>query len=191
MIPIRNDTPPTIAKGPSRIKVPEFTPSPEEERLRRELFRWRDNTAKEIYGDLDFYGADMFLHFSLIDRIVELAHVFKLNSVKDLVDQTRWDLAEEYGAEVITLVKECVPKLALPSPFTTAPLVPRNDHHTVISSRTVATNTSRPRAPPTCSVCGRVGHRSELFYVFTFLVLLSHKLGIENSNLCGNKLPRM
>ena len=172
MIPIRNDAPPTIVKGTSRIKVPEFTPSPEEERLRRELFRWRDETAKGIYGDLDFYGADVFMHFQLIDRIVELAHVFKLNSVKDLIDQTRWDLAEEYGAEVITLVKECVPKPALPSPFTTAPLVPRNDHQTATSSSTrlgsVTTNTSRPRAPPTCSVCGKTGHRSEFFCASTF-----------------------
>lgn len=169
MIPKRTDTPPTFVKSISRIKVPHFTPSSEEERLRRELFKWRDKTAKQMYGDLDFYGADIFMHFKLIDRIVELAHVFKLNSVKDLVDQTRWDLAEDHGADVIALVKECIPKPSLPSPFTTIPLAPRNNPQiTTASSRPAAANTSRPRAPPTCSVCGKVGHRSMLYYTFHF-----------------------
>ena len=121
------------------------------------------------------------MHFKQINRIVELAHVFKLNSMKDLIDQTHWDLAAEYGAEVITLVKECVPKPALPSPFTTTPLVPRNDHQTATSSSRrlglVTTNNSRPRVPPTCSVCRKTSCCSEFFCASTFCFSLTMNSG--------------
>ena len=162
MIPERNDTPPVTHRAANKAKVAAFVPSDNEKRLKEELFRWHEERAKELYSDVDFYGADMFMHYSIVECIVKLAHVYKISSIPDLKNQTAWCFAEKFGGGIVDLIHQFCPK---PSLFTRAPLLLSNR---IPNSNQVAdphssepSVTKKVQAPPTCSSCGTKGHCSE------------------------------
>lgn len=121
--------------------------------LRQVLFRWRDETAKAQLGEYEEYGGDILMHYRIIERIVELASVDKLKTLKHLQDQTSWAWTTEYGEEVLELVRKHA-----------AERVVQRDN-TAPAAETVQGAQAAPRrvrASPTCSACGEVGHRSTL-----------------------------
>ncbi|RPD52130.1 hypothetical protein L227DRAFT_515313 [Lentinus tigrinus ALCF2SS1-6] len=170
MIPTRNDSPAKTQRNPTQLKIDPYTPSEAEHALRRELHQWRDATTPLVYGDFDFFGPDMLLRFKIIDRIVDLAHARKLDTVQDLEKQTKWCFSARYGADILRIVHVHFPKNLPPSPFVSTPLSSRTlaniDHPTsASSSRRQAAHSPLAgrvrRAPPTCGVCGEKGHRSK------------------------------
>ncbi|KAI0072063.1 hypothetical protein K474DRAFT_1571894, partial [Panus rudis PR-1116 ss-1] len=124
---------------------------------------WRNNKAKQLCpAAYNRFGADIFLHTSLVERIVDLAHVFKLSSIQDLCEQTAWFHSEVHGAEIIALVQRHCPKPQPASPFVSTPLTRRAR---ACDSPTAHVDTSsvsarKAPAPPKCSACKTVGHRS-------------------------------
>jgi hypothetical protein len=157
--------PPQRLKQSRQIKVKAFKMTTQEERLRVELFKWRDTTAKAQYALFERFGGDILMHHILIDRIVELAHEHKLTSLQDLQKQTGWCFTSQYGSEILDLIKRYLPKPIpnLSSPFTTRPL---QKDQGAIREPAINAPTDGPvaakqsRAPPICSACGIKGHRS-------------------------------
>ncbi|PSS32231.1 hypothetical protein PHLCEN_2v2000 [Hermanssonia centrifuga] len=160
MIPIRSDVPSKASRAVSKMKVKSFTPSASEETLKRKLYEWRDRTAQSQYGDFEYYGADMFMHISVVERIVDLAHVYEVNSVTQLTEQTQWCNSYEFGQEIVELVQKYCPK-PLPKPLFTS--VPQESQLRNLSAIAVLPATSAPlrltRAPPRCGSCHQVGHK--------------------------------
>lgn len=145
--------------------------STEEKALHAELMRWRDEVAQARFADFEDVGGDVFLHYQLVERIVELAHVHKLKTLEHLYNQTGWCWTSTYGEDVLRIVqKHCSSETApvLPSPFTRTPLaVNRADQHSPSTSGVVASETTSAHAQHaprvfTCSSCKATGHRSTL-----------------------------
>ncbi|KAI0691138.1 hypothetical protein BC835DRAFT_1417358 [Cytidiella melzeri] len=144
-----------------------------EKKLRDELYKWRDATAKTDMAEYEDFGGDILMHYRIVERIVELAHAQKLNTVQDIQEHANWCWAQQYGTAVLALVQKYCPKpVTVPSsPFTTVPLETgrrQQDKSIPAHSDSHSTSTRRPRAPPVCGACGLIGHR-------------------KNSPLCQNK----
>ncbi|KAI0702311.1 P-loop containing nucleoside triphosphate hydrolase protein, partial [Cytidiella melzeri] len=97
LIPIRNDTPAVRPKKTRRLKIPAFTMSMHEKKLRDELYKWRDATAKTDMAEYEDFGGDILMHYRIVERIVELAHAQKLNTVQDIQEHANWCWAQQYG----------------------------------------------------------------------------------------------
>lgn len=164
MIPECNDIPSKSKRAPNKIVVEKFVPSPAELALKRALYHWREERTLLLHGSaaMKFYSADIFMHFSFIERIVELVHESKLETFKDITEQVRWCHGEKYGPEILELVCVHCPKPLLPSPFVSTPLARSVQHG---QREPLHTNSSHPRAPPRCSACQALGHKSELLMI--------------------------
>ncbi|KIK37779.1 hypothetical protein CY34DRAFT_59074, partial [Suillus luteus UH-Slu-Lm8-n1] len=76
------------------------------------LEKWRGEKMKDCgFGDDDFFGPQLVLTDEALDRIVDLAHDYKLPDLKTLRDQVNWCYVDSLGSEIITLVKEFFPPL--------------------------------------------------------------------------------
>ncbi|KAH7906213.1 P-loop containing nucleoside triphosphate hydrolase protein [Hygrophoropsis aurantiaca] len=162
MVSKPSDSPPSIARAPAKVKVNAFEPSASEQELKAALFQWRDEQATALFGQNDFYSPDMFLHHTLVNRIVSLAHEFKLSNVTDLLNQTQWSFATRHGAAILDLVNRFCPKPAPLSPFVSTPLAQARLAIRVTLQQNQVDNsplTKKTRAPSTCSRCGMLGHR--------------------------------
>ncbi|KAF8971523.1 P-loop containing nucleoside triphosphate hydrolase protein, partial [Flammula alnicola] len=97
MIPSGSYEPPTHPRAPTKIKDCEFTLSTKEEHLKDQLLKWREETAVKLWGSTEFFPADMLLHVTVVDRIVQLAHAHAITTVTDLSNQTHWAFCDRYG----------------------------------------------------------------------------------------------
>ena len=158
--------PPKATRKPKQIKVTPYESSMAEQSLKNELLTWRERTACNLFGNIDDFTPNVFLHSSILDRILDLAHAHKIQSVLDLKNQTSWCFAEEYGGDIITLVKRHCPPIqpgqaSAPSLFVSTPLRSRPDTINSPTHNTLPPVPLKTRAPPQCGECGIVGHRSE------------------------------
>jgi len=140
----------------------------EDHSLKQALLAWRERNAREIFGDIDYFTPNVFLHSSILNRILDLAHAHKINSVLDLKNQTSWCFAEEYGRDIIRLIKQHCPssqpgQASMSSLFVSTPLRSRPDTVNSSTHHTLLPTLLKTRAPPQCGECGIVGHRSESY----------------------------
>lgn len=169
-LPIRQDTAASKTRRKNKIKLDKFALSEAEESLKNALFRWRKERAQELYDELDYYGEDIFIHHRIIGEIVALAHKNKLKDVQALKDQTRWDLADEYGHEIIELVTIHCPPPTAPPLFASTPLAAGSRRHSLPAASTSAESSSataantRTRRATKCSACGQTGHNRKLSF---------------------------
>jgi len=89
----------------------------EDHSLKQGLLAWHKHKVSKIFGDVDYFTPDIFLHLSILDHIVDLAHAHKLNSALDIKNQTLWCFAEEYGGQIIRILEQhsLTVQLGLPS----------------------------------------------------------------------------
>ncbi|KAG2142784.1 uncharacterized protein EDB93DRAFT_1088757, partial [Suillus bovinus] len=85
---------------------------------------WQEETAIKLYGysHLNDLGPRVVMPNSIMDRIVECAHFYKMKSIANLVKETCWSGASKHGDVIITLIHQVCP---IPMPMTSAPLQPR------------------------------------------------------------------
>jgi hypothetical protein len=147
--------------------VAPYTSDMMEQSFQHDLFAWRESKARELFGDINFFTPNVFLHMDILLRIVDLAHAHRLCSVDDLKNQTSWCFADEYGGDIISFVSKYFPATAHhpradATPFTSMPLHSRvgATNSTVPYTGSTVPTPAKPRAPPRCSDCGVVGHRS-------------------------------
>lgn len=102
-----------------------------------ELEKWRDERAIEALGCANFeeWGAEMFMSDETLQRLVDCAHVGKLQTVEAIHRETRWrkDHTVKFGTSLLEIITMCAPALSLPVKSTA-----RN-----------------------CSACGNPGHNSK------------------------------
>ena len=152
---------------PKQVKVAPHTCSMAEESLVNDLNAWCNHKVRELFGDIDLFTPNVFLHTYTLLRIVDLAHACQLCSTDDLKKQTSWCFADEYGDELITLVLKHYPTApnpsGVPSPFISTPL----HSHTAVTSMSNMSSTllsvgpPKSRAQPRCGDCGLLGHCSK------------------------------
>ena len=75
--------PPKATRKPKQIKVPPYDSSMAEQRLKHDLLTWC-----KLFGNIDYFSPNIFLHSSTLECILKLAHTRKLNSVLNLKNQT-------------------------------------------------------------------------------------------------------
>ncbi|KAF9487320.1 P-loop containing nucleoside triphosphate hydrolase protein [Pleurotus eryngii] len=152
MLPACSDPLKAPPRATNKMKVPPFTPNAAKLELKRALLTWRDAEAQKRYYGTNFYGADLLMHSSIVDRIVELAHANQLLNAADLQNQTGWSFSGQCGADVIAIVLRFCPKPIAALPFA----------HDLLQVRTASADRPARAAPkpPTCQACGQVGHHS-------------------------------
>ncbi|KAF4569523.1 hypothetical protein EYR36_009316 [Pleurotus pulmonarius] len=80
------------ARAPGQSSIKAYTPSQVDHDLKNALIAWRKDKAPLILGNLAFrrFGVQPFLSNEIIQRIVDCAHMRKIQTVKDLAKETRW-----------------------------------------------------------------------------------------------------
>lgn len=133
--------PTTRRKRKANIKP--YTMELRDNDLQRLLSDWRTQQLKaEGLEDDTIFGPAVILPNSLLKRIVDLAHHFKITSIETLHEHTRWRYAYKYGDAVLNII-----------------LTQRNSLASSTSSETlVPATTSSTRK---CHGCGNVGHICE------------------------------
>lgn len=137
------------SRQPARSAIPAYENNSKDDLLRVDIETWRCEEMKRMYGTahLRNLGPALVMGTGVRDRIVDCAHFSKIMTVDDLERETKWGGSSKYGSAVISIIQRHYPP----------PLVPSQPAALPISSDPQATKTVR--RPPTCSVCGMVGHR--------------------------------
>ncbi|KAG1905441.1 uncharacterized protein F5891DRAFT_976372 [Suillus fuscotomentosus] len=114
---------PKQQKGPSRSQLAKFYMALLDSKLTDALDDWWEEATIKLYGHAHLHdlGPRLIMPNSILDRIVECTHFFKIKSTADLAKETHWSGANKHGDEIITLIHQVHP---LPTPLTSAPLQP-------------------------------------------------------------------
>lgn len=152
---------------PSRAK-PKFTVIPyerssEERGLRSALVTFRRELFKEVLAPGMMLTPQALMSTDLLDRIVDLAHYHKINTLDDLRQQISWTFTDSHGPKILRLITQHLPSIQS-SPFVSTPL----------QWRTRDALTSAPASPSPvmpakrqikCGACSAVGHNRELQFI--------------------------
>ncbi|KAF7371520.1 P-loop containing nucleoside triphosphate hydrolase protein [Mycena venus] len=139
---------------PHKARIAAYMANAQDMNLRDALheFRRAATIKKFSRAVLKNSGPGVVMSNEMLQRIVDCAHFYKIESREQLDKETRWAGTTEFGDEVITLIQEHCPKPLAPVESDSTPLAARNDN-TVASSAT--TKVVKPRK---CSKCGSSGH---------------------------------
>ena len=167
---------------------------------------------KVIEEDLDgdnFFGPQIVMSNKILDRIVDLAHYFKITTPTSLLQQTGWCYSLDYGGEIIAIIKARIPFPTPQPPATTRPVEPHTGQVLGTTSSAVNTitakvpasagtlegessTTGKRRATRKCRACGSTLHigmysASILFYLTYFCIVT----GLPASNKhCPNYVAK-
>jgi hypothetical protein len=113
-------------------------------------FRKRKTTEKFGRSVLKNAGPGVIMPNATLDRIVDCAHYGKIQSIDELMKETRWNYSSEYGKDILILIRMSHP--AAPPPNN--PLQP---------SMTAPSSNQAPKAikQRVCSKCQSTGHIGE------------------------------
>lgn len=92
--------------------------------LRTALTRWRKQQTIDTHGHaiLKAVGSALVLPNGVMDRIVDCAHYGVLGSMQDLRREIQWSRVDEFGEQVLELIKK---NAAPPPPVQNMPSAPR------------------------------------------------------------------
>ena len=60
-----------------------YESSMEDHSLKQELLAWRKQKAHEIFGNINYFTPNVFLHSSILYHILDLAHAHKIKNLGD------------------------------------------------------------------------------------------------------------
>lgn len=143
--------------------------------LAAELHDWRVRKAlgkRGGEGKLRLLGPGFIMPTETLDHIVTCVHFKKIKAAEDIVRETRWVGAREYGEEIYQVIVKVCP-LPDPAPLmSTQPLQSRalnNQHPAPIRQPAVhaapvplSVSGSKTRKKAQCGACGLLGHYSTL-----------------------------
>jgi ATP-dependent DNA helicase RecQ len=143
---------------PSRSRIKDYVADAEDMNLRDALHMFRRQTTQTLFGlaCLKNNGPGIFMSNEVLQRIVDCAHEYKIDTREDLAKETRWTGVHDHSTTVITLIKAHRPK-PLPPPLLTS---------TPLCSQPGTLNQFPPRTPLNqrtvksrkCSKCGSHNH---------------------------------
>ncbi|KLO16401.1 P-loop containing nucleoside triphosphate hydrolase protein [Schizopora paradoxa] len=154
-----------------RSVIQKYEPTMDDIKLRDLLYGWRDRKAEEVLPPAHYtsFGPDIFMTDIILERIIDCAHKDKISTNGDLAKETCWRRTEEYGAEIIAMIRSVRP--VVPStPFTSSPLPAREPFQQIEPQPAFLPGVAGSLAPPKqrrqvqCSVCKRVGHNGVYHY---------------------------
>lgn len=129
---------PTSSRGPNRTNVKQYDAAEHDRELFSELQKWRDEKAMVALGYATFeeWGAEMFMSDETLQRLVDCAHVGKLQTVEAIHRETHWrkDHIAKFSPSLLEIITLCAPAPSVPPVKSTT----RN-----------------------CSACGNPGHNSK------------------------------
>ena len=170
MIGDRDDNYQVVPHGSNPPKRPLHALTLRASQFRDALYDWRTETATKLFGALDFWPANLFLHEEIVEDIVVFVDAHKLVTLQDLRKKTNWILCDQYGSQIISLIQRFFPPGPPPGLFVSTPLPPRTHKKGSTPLSNVLNSPSHPsssstgirksRAPPTCTACFQKGHRS-------------------------------
>ncbi|KAJ7105153.1 hypothetical protein C8R44DRAFT_530409, partial [Mycena epipterygia] len=111
--------------APSRSRIASYKADATDMKLRDALHEFRRTTTVTKYSRavLKDSGPGVVMSNEVLQRIVDCAHHFKIQSTDQLLRETRWAGATEFGTAVVDLVKEHRPMPEPPAPpITSTPL---------------------------------------------------------------------
>ncbi|KAI6026279.1 hypothetical protein BKA83DRAFT_4050317 [Pisolithus microcarpus] len=152
--------------APPRSRIPKYDPSPHDHTLRNALEEWREQTTSAVYGwhHLNDIGPCIVMCNATLERIVDCAHHHKISTIQDLKRETTWLDADQYGGEVLSLIRRHAAPLV--SLFISTPLretmSPSNVLTTSHASPSPTPNSIITRRKAKCSACGQEGHNGKL-----------------------------
>ncbi|KAF7338859.1 p-loop containing nucleoside triphosphate hydrolase protein [Mycena sanguinolenta] len=135
------DLPVKDQAAPSRSRIPSsYEADALDMNLRDALhaFRRAATITKYSRAVLRDSGPGVVMSNEILERIVDCAHHFKIQSVEQLTRETRWAFASEFGMAVVDLIKEHRPwPEPPPAPETSTPLAPRNNNDETPTGRSI------------------------------------------------------
>ncbi|KAG1839904.1 hypothetical protein DFJ58DRAFT_667460 [Suillus subalutaceus] len=138
--------------------------------LQDALDDWREKKTISTYGwaHLNDLGPSLVMPNSMLDRIIDCAHYYKLNSVHDVKKETGWMDADKFSAEIVALVQRHA--LPVASPCARTPLRPHLSSHVNVPlplpSPCPAPRTNTTKRKIKCSACNQEGHNGTSFILF-------------------------
>ncbi|KAG1736671.1 P-loop containing nucleoside triphosphate hydrolase protein [Suillus paluster] len=143
---------------PQRCRITKYEKTTKDFTFQDALDEWREQKTVEVYGwyHLNDLGPTVVMPNAMLDRIVDCVHHHKIQNILDLKKETGWTDVENFGEEVITLIKKYMP---LPHPvlFTTTPLTrPGPVQPQPLAPVPAAVERRRNR----CSACSLEGHNA-------------------------------
>ncbi|KAI0084797.1 P-loop containing nucleoside triphosphate hydrolase protein [Irpex rosettiformis] len=106
----------TSSSGPRANRLPKFTKSFADFRLRDALDAFRRKKMEEQYGHhaLNTVNAGAIMGDDILDRIADCAHCHRIRTIEDLKQQVpKWRRAEVYGSEVLILIHRILQLLSI------------------------------------------------------------------------------
>jgi hypothetical protein len=93
-----------IPRGSNCPKRPSHVLSLCASEFRTALYDWRTKTATALFGMLDFWPADLFLHEEIVEDIIVFMDIGKLVTLQDLHKKTNWIHCNEHGEKIVDLI---------------------------------------------------------------------------------------
>ncbi|KAF7967710.1 hypothetical protein HWV62_33295 [Athelia sp. TMB] len=99
----------------NRARIPKYDAQPHDMELRHALHQFRKDETIKVFGlaTLKNIGPSIILSNSLLDRIVDCAHVRKISTLDQLKHETQWSRADSCDAVILSLIKTHAPPVPL------------------------------------------------------------------------------
>ena len=121
MIDDHDDNYQAVPRGSNLPKRPLHALTLRASQFRDTLYDWRTEMATGLFGALDFWPADLFLHEETLEDIVTLVNTNKIVTLQDLQKKTNWFLCNQYGDQIISLIQRFFPPAPLSIPLSRRP----------------------------------------------------------------------
>lgn len=161
------------SKAASRSRIQKYTHEAMDKELDLVLHTWRVRKTLQVYGEGTYrqFGADLILPEDVMDRIVDCVHHNKVATADDLRRELRWSGVDEYGEEVLSMIKNVRPTPLDASPIVvasraalaTAPATDNNIPRPLVQDTELpqgATGDAKAKRIIKCGSCQTVGHNS-------------------------------
>jgi ATP-dependent DNA helicase RecQ len=145
----------------SRSRIKDYTAGASDMNLRDALHNFRREVVQTKFGlaCLKDMGPGVFMANEVLQRVVDCAHEYKIETKDDLAKETQWTGVHNHAADVIALIKTHRPK-PLPTPLlTSTPLCPHLSGLNQIA-QVMPLSKSTPKSRK-CSKCGSLSHICE------------------------------
>ncbi|KAK7015675.1 hypothetical protein R3P38DRAFT_2543472, partial [Favolaschia claudopus] len=136
---------------PHKSRIAKYESEARDMKLGDALHEFRRDATRRKFSRavLKNSGPGVVMSNEVLQRIVDCAHWYKVQTIEHLEKETRWAGAAEFGADVLALIDTYSPRPVAPQPDST----PLATHDSNGASSSVGTLRSRK-----CSKCGALDH---------------------------------
>lgn len=131
----------------TKTRINPYISTDNDKQLRTALTRWRQQQTIDTHGHaiLKAVGSALVLPNGVMDRIVDCAHYGVLGSMQDLRREIQWSRVDEFGEQVLELIKKIAPpplSVQHVSPMPGAPRQPLGVNNRLLNNVSIVTELS-------------------------------------------------